>query len=77
MTKRPARALISHLGLTLLLALLFPMLTSAQTFRGTILGTVTDASGAAVPGATVAITNTDTGLVRTTTTSGDGSYTVP
>src|SRR5579862_2835249 len=77
MIKRPAHSLLSYFGLTLLLALLFPMLTSAQTFRGTILGTVTDASGAAVPGATITITNTDTGLIRTTTTSGDGSYTVP
>jgi len=49
-------------------------LTFAQTFRGTILGSVTDSSGAAVPGATVTIKNVDTGLVRTVTTSDDGSY---
>jgi hypothetical protein len=48
--------------------------TFAQTFRGTILGSVTDSSGAAVPGATVTIKNVDTGLVRTVTTSDDGSY---
>ena len=41
-----------------------------QTFRGTILGTVTDSSGAAVPGATVTINNTDTGLIRTTDSTG-------
>jgi outer membrane receptor protein involved in Fe transport len=51
--------------------------TFAQTFRGTILGSVTDSSGAAVPGATVTIKNTDTGLVRTVTTSEDGSYAAP
>jgi outer membrane receptor protein involved in Fe transport len=51
--------------------------TYAQTFRGTILGSVTDSSGAAVPGATVTIKNTDTGLVRTVTTSDDGSYAAP
>lgn len=50
---------------------------SAQTFRGTILGTVTDASGAAVPGATVTIKNTGTGLTRVVTTSDDGTYSVP
>jgi len=51
--------------------------TFAQTFRGTILGSVTDSSGAAVPGATVSIKNLDTGLVRTVTTSDDGSYAAP
>jgi hypothetical protein len=49
----------------------------AQTFRGTILGSVTDSSGAAVPGATVTVKNLDTGLVRTVTTSDDGSYAAP
>jgi hypothetical protein len=49
----------------------------AQTFRGTILGTVIDRSGAAIAGATVTIRNLDTGLVRATTTSDDGSYAVP
>src|SRR5882724_9775771 len=51
--------------------------TFAQTFRGTILGSVTDSSGAAVPGATVTIKNVDTGLVRTVTASEDGSYAAP
>jgi len=50
---------------------------SAQTFRGTILGTVTDASGAAVAGAKVTVKNADTGLTREVTTSDDGSYVVP
>jgi len=51
--------------------------TFGQTFRGTILGSVTDSSGAAVPGATVTIKNMDTGLTRTVTTSEDGSYAAP
>src|ERR1700693_4659423 len=50
---------------------------SAQTFRGTILGTVTDPSGAVVADAKVVVKNTGTGLERTTETSGDGSYSVP
>ena len=60
----------------LVLALLLLSATSAktQTFRGTILGTVTDVSGLAVSGATVAAKNKDTGLTRTTQTSDDGSY---
>src|SRR5215471_19519069 len=49
----------------------------AQTFRGTILGTVSDSSGAAVPGANVTIKNLDTGLTRTVSTSEDGTYAAP
>jgi hypothetical protein len=49
----------------------------AQTFRGTILGTVTDPQGAVIPGAKVTVHNINTGLERTTQTSADGSYSVP
>ena len=49
----------------------------AQTFRGTVLGTVTDPSGAVVSGANVVVRNVNTGQDRTTQTSADGSYTVP
>src|SRR5258708_3677926 len=49
----------------------------AQTFRGTVLGTVTDASGAVISGANVSVRNVNTGQERTTQTSADGSYTVP
>ena len=50
---------------------------SAQTFRGTILGTVNDPSGAVIAGAKVTVKNTGTGLERSTETSADGSYSVP
>src|SRR5213083_2845922 len=49
----------------------------AQTFRGTILGTVTDPSGAVVTGAKLTAKNVNTGLERTTQTSADGSYSIP
>ncbi len=49
----------------------------AQTFRGTILGTVSDPQGAVVPGAKVTVHNINTGLERTTQTGADGSYSVP
>jgi hypothetical protein len=49
----------------------------AQTFRGTILGTATDATGAAVAGAKVTIRNVDTGVERTTQTNDAGQYSVP
>jgi len=62
-----------------LVAMLFLLGTSAaaQTFRGSILGTVTDSSGAAIAGAAVAVKNANTGLSRTVTTSEDGTYSVP
>ena len=48
----------------------------AQTFRGRIVGTVADASGAVVAGARVVVRNVATGLVRETETADDGSYAV-
>ena len=50
---------------------------SAQTFRGTILGTVTDPSGAVISGAKVTVRNTATGLERVTQTTSDGTFNVP
>src|SRR5580704_446848 len=50
---------------------------SAQTFRGTILGTVTDTSGAAVLNAKVTAHNVDTGVDRSTDTTADGGYLIP
>ena len=61
----------------LLIALVFGVPANAQTFRGTILGTVTDTSGAAVSGATVSVKNTGTGLLRTVTTDDDGNFSAP
>src|SRR5260370_9377503 len=50
---------------------------NAQVTGGTIVGTVTDASGAAVPKVEVSIANTATGLVTSATTSPEGFYSVP
>ena len=61
----------------LVFVLLAAISLSAQTFRGTILGTVTDPSGAVVSGAKVTVKNVGTGLERTTETSADGSYALP
>src|SRR5271165_132587 len=61
----------------LVFVLLAAVSLSAQTFRGTILGTVTDPSGAVVSGAKVVVKNTGTGLQRETETSADGSYSLP
>src|SRR5260370_14456559 len=65
------------LRLLVVFVLLSTAMLVGQTFRGTILGTVTDPSGAVVAGATVKVRNLGTGLERTTATSADGSYAVP
>ncbi len=49
---------------------------AAQTTSGSIVGTVTDTSGAIVPGASVTITNVDTGSTTKTTTDSSGNYVV-
>ena len=48
----------------------------AQTVTGSVTGTVTDASGAVLPNASVAVRNVDTGVATTTTANGDGVYSV-
>ena len=56
---------------------LVPLVADAQLTRGILSGTVSDATGAVLPGVTVSITNRQTGLARTTVTSGAGLYRVP
>lgn len=50
---------------------------SAQEFRGTISGSITDPNGAAVAGATVTVKNKETNISSTVTTNESGTYTVP
>jgi hypothetical protein len=50
---------------------------AAQMITGTILGTVTDSSGAVVPDAAVTITNEGTNAAVTTHTGGSGEYVIP
>ncbi|MGH9203065.1 MAG: carboxypeptidase-like regulatory domain-containing protein, partial [Vicinamibacterales bacterium] len=47
-----------------------------QITTGVIQGTVSDPSGALVPGATVEVRNVDTNLARTLTTAEDGRFVV-
>src|SRR5687768_11425448 len=48
----------------------------AQTFRGSIQGTVTDSTGAVIEGAQVTVKNLDTGLERRVTTDQTGFFVV-
>ncbi len=65
-------------GLLLALPLVaFGSVASAQEFRGTITGRVTDVSGAIIPGATITVTNTATGVAAAATSNETGNYTVP
>src|SRR6266404_6079861 len=66
---------MSRRALPSLLAV-FAAVSLAQD-RGTITGTVTDAAGASVPGATLKATNPATGLTQTTSSSADGTFSIP
>jgi len=69
---------VEWLRSVLLVICLFAGITSgrAQT-TGTLLGKVTDQSGAAIPSAIVRVTNADTGFTSSTTPTADGSYMIP
>src|SRR5262245_3625346 len=64
------RRLLSILPLLLLSTRIMP----GQAFYGSIVGSVTDSSGAALASTTVTLTNTATGDRRTVVTAADGSY---
>jgi hypothetical protein len=70
---------VSPIALSLTLCLTLVAATFGTTFGqavyGSVFGTVTDSSGAAVPNATVTITNTGTNVSETTRTNGSGYYT--
>jgi Carboxypeptidase regulatory-like domain len=48
----------------------------AQSDNGSIVGTVTDATGAIIPNATITVTNLDTGLKFTAQSNGSGEFTI-
>jgi hypothetical protein len=56
------------------LAILSPMPSAAQQFYGSVVGTVTDTSGAVIPGATVTITSKSTGEKHSATSNAAGDY---
>ena len=67
---------VKGLSICLLVTLVFATAVAAQTqiTSGTIQGTVLDANGAAVPGASVEVKNVDTNFSRSLTTDEDGRF---
>src|SRR5437879_9474534 len=68
--------MVGGFGITLFIALAMATVASSQTqiTTGTIQGTVTDANGAIVPGASVEIKNLETNLTKTLTTDDGGRF---
>jgi Carboxypeptidase regulatory-like domain/TonB dependent receptor len=60
--------------ISILIAMLSVSAVAQTAGAGTITGVLTDQTGAAVPGATVVIRNTETGIDRSTTTNDSGIY---
>src|SRR5262245_23839586 len=69
------RALVGLLGLLFILGI--SASAFAQTTTGNLNGTVTDATGALLPGVAVTATCAATGLTRTVTTDAQGAYSLP
>jgi hypothetical protein len=70
------RIILSLALSTALLTIVTESVFGQATTLGQIVGTVTDPSGAAVPGARVRTTNTNTGVVRETVTGESGNFSV-
>ena len=61
----------------LIAVFLFGLPLFGQEFQGTILGRITDSSGAVVPDVQVKVVNTETGASSSTKTNAQGNYRVP
>ena len=65
-----------RIGLLTLLLVFLPLVASAQDFRGALTGTVTDSTGAVLPGVTITVTNAETNVATTTVTDERGAWQV-
>src|SRR5262245_19429824 len=65
------------LAVTTLVILLLSVGAFAQSDRGVLTGTVSDSSGAVIPGATVTATNLATNVASNTITTEGGLYAIP
>src|SRR5229473_4377273 len=72
---RPSLLALYAAHVCLVLFVSSPRIALAQATTGTIIGSVTDSSGASVPGARVTILNIDQNNKTTTETNESGNYT--
>jgi outer membrane receptor protein involved in Fe transport len=68
---------VQLLGTAIVLLLMGTTLLKSQTTTAVISGTVTDTSGAAIPGAKIEVKNVATGISESTTSDNQGRYRVP
>ena len=73
MSKQPRNTLIGLMGLCLLLMIGGPVYGQGLT-TASLSGTARDTTGGVLPGVTITLTQTETGLLRTTITSDEGRY---
>src|SRR5215471_8262834 len=74
--ERAMECLYSRFGRVVCFITLAFVPAMAQTTTGSIVGTVTDKTGALVPGAAITVTNTDTGSTNKAVTDSSGNYAV-
>ena len=67
-------SLLARLLLTVVFSSMFLLGSAQAQFRGALRGTVTDTQGAAIPGATVTLTDTETNKTLVSTSDGNGIY---
>ena len=75
MSMRASAVTLSCIALTMSMA--GAGMASAQEFRATITGRVTDPNGLTVPGATITAANSQTGEIAVGATTSEGVYTIP
>src|SRR5579871_2753692 len=71
------RLIYRSMSLALLCLALLPVAAFAQYENGSIVGSIHDTTGAAVPNAVVTITNADTNISTKETTNSAGEYEAP
>lgn len=69
-------AIVKHITCFLMFLALVSV-APAQVITGTLVGNVTDPSGAALVGARIVVTNTETNIVTRSVTVASGEYEVP